>query len=173
MGTAILGASEEPGEAVFPRWSAFVCFWTAFLFIPATGVTFFHHGPFGYNGLLALYVVMSAFFVWIVVTTVLSIKAIKRGGSTSPAPCRRGATRAARPPDRGPTPSRSSSCASSGHSASELATLIVLIVAFVRVRIVGLYFMEIRRAPLALRVSFDAWCVVVCAGVVGIYLVAG
>lgn len=91
MGMAILGASEEAGEAVFPRWSAFVCFWTAFLFIPATGVTFFHHGPFGYNGLLALYVVMSAFFMWILTTTMLTIRAVKSGryqaaGTLPPAP---------------------------------------------------------------------------------------
>jgi hypothetical protein len=61
----------------------------------------------------------------------------------------------------------------SGHAARELATIVVLLVAFVKVRIVGLYFIEIRRAPTPLRALFEAWCVLVCAGVVGIYLVAG
>jgi hypothetical protein len=86
MGMAILGASEEEGEGseAFPRWSAYVCFWTAFLFAPATGVTFFKSGPFGYNGLLALWLVMSVFFIWIAVTSVLTMRAIKAGRFHTP-----------------------------------------------------------------------------------------
>lgn len=105
MGMAILGASEEDGEGneVFPRWSAYVCFWTAFLFAPATGVAFFKSGPFGYNGLLALWLVMSAFFVWIMVTSVLTMRAIKAGrfhtpGDT-PAPSGDGRPSGPRPAD--------------------------------------------------------------------------
>lgn len=51
------------------------------------------------------------------------------------------------------------------------ATVVVLIVAFVKVRFVGLYFMELRHAPLSLRALFEGWCLVVCAVVVGMYLV--
>jgi hypothetical protein len=50
------------------------------------------------------------------------------------------------------------------------ATLAILLVAFVKVRCVGLYFMELRDAPLALRVLFEAYVVVVCGAVLGLYL---
>ena len=42
-----------------------------------------------------------------------------------------------------------------------LATPIVLLVAFVKVRFVGAYFMELRRAPRPLRLIFDGYCLIV------------
>lgn len=44
-----------------------------------------------------------------------------------------------------------------------LATAGVIVVAFVKVWIVGFQFMELRHAPRWLRHSFDAWLVAVCA----------
>lgn len=57
-----------------------------------------------------------------------------------------------------------------GVDARTTATVMVLIVAFVKVRFVGLYFMELRHAPLPLRLLFEAWVLVVCATVIGLYL---
>jgi hypothetical protein len=45
-------------------------------------------------------------------------------------------------------------------------------VAFVKARLIGLYFMDLRHAPTALRVLFEAWCVAVCGTVIGLYLFA-
>jgi heme/copper-type cytochrome/quinol oxidase subunit 4 len=59
-----------------------------------------------------------------------------------------------------------------GLSSTEARSLVILVVAFVKVRFVGLYFMELRTAPLALRTLFEGWCLVVCAGLVGFYLFA-
>lgn len=50
------------------------------------------------------------------------------------------------------------------------AGLTVLALAFVKVRLVGLYFMELRDAPLPLRVMFEGWVLVVCGVVAGLYL---
>lgn len=58
-----------------------------------------------------------------------------------------------------------------GLGARTLATVVVIAVAFVKVRFIGMYFMELRHAPLALRLAFHAWCAVGCLAVVGIYLV--
>jgi len=60
------------------------------------------------------------------------------------------------------------------HGVDDLqtASVLVLLVAFVKVRFVGLYFMELRHAPIALRLLFEIWCAVVCATVVVMYLVA-
>jgi Prokaryotic Cytochrome C oxidase subunit IV len=51
-----------------------------------------------------------------------------------------------------------------------LAGALVLLVAFVKVRFVALYFMELRNAPIPLRVTFEGWCLVVCGVVVGMFL---
>jgi heme/copper-type cytochrome/quinol oxidase subunit 4 len=53
---------------------------------------------------------------------------------------------------------------------AHLATIVVLIVAFLKVRFVGAYFMELRDAPLGLRLAFEGYCVVVCATLIVMYL---
>lgn len=45
---------------------------------------------------------------------------------------------------------------------NHLATVLVLLVAFVKVRVVGLYFMELRDAPLPPKLIFEGYCGVVC-----------
>ena len=54
--------------------------------------------------------------------------------------------------------------------STKTASLIVLVVAFVKVRFVGLYFMELKDAPLPLRALIEAYCLVVCCLTVGFYL---
>jgi heme/copper-type cytochrome/quinol oxidase subunit 4 len=56
---------------------------------------------------------------------------------------------------------------------AHLATVIVVLVAFIKVRFVGLYFMELREAPLPLRGIFEGYCLVVCTTLVIMYLAAG
>jgi hypothetical protein len=52
-----------------------------------------------------------------------------------------------------------------------MATLgtIVLVIAFVKVRYIMLEFMELRHAPLAMRLIVECWSVVVCAAVILFY----
>jgi hypothetical protein len=54
-----------------------------------------------------------------------------------------------------------------------LATVGVLVIAFVKVFLVGRQFMELREAPRLLQLFFNGWCVVVCSVIVGLYLVGG
>jgi heme/copper-type cytochrome/quinol oxidase subunit 4 len=58
-----------------------------------------------------------------------------------------------------------------GVSSKETASVLILLVAFVKVRFVGLYFMELRHAPLPLRLIFEGWCAVVSTAVIVMYLV--
>lgn len=53
---------------------------------------------------------------------------------------------------------------------ASVATVFVIIIAFVKVRFVGRHFMGIRDAPLALRVGFDGYVVVICTALCVIYL---
>lgn len=52
--------------------------------------------------------------------------------------------------------------------AGALATAGVIVVAFIKVWIVGFQFMELRHAPRWLRHAFDTWIVVVCVALVAI-----
>ncbi|MFD7256903.1 cytochrome C oxidase subunit IV family protein [Streptomyces sp. NPDC059874] len=47
---------------------------------------------------------------------------------------------------------------------------LVLAVAFIKVFIVGLIFMEHRRAAPALRIAYASWCAVTGTAVIGLYL---
>jgi heme/copper-type cytochrome/quinol oxidase subunit 4 len=51
----------------------------------------------------------------------------------------------------------------------QVATTVILLVAFVKVRFVGLYFMELRDAPNRLRMVFEVHCLTVCAAMLTVY----
>ena len=53
-----------------------------------------------------------------------------------------------------------------------LTSVAILVVAFVKVRFIGLWFMELREAPLVLRTLFETYCLVVCTLTVGLFLFA-
>jgi heme/copper-type cytochrome/quinol oxidase subunit 4 len=54
--------------------------------------------------------------------------------------------------------------------SARFATVAVFLIAAFKVRMVLLHFMELRHAPLPLRLVFEAWVLLVTAGVIGIYL---
>ena len=56
--------------------------------------------------------------------------------------------------------------------AAGLAVAIIAVVAFVKVYLVGMYFMELRHAPRVLRLAFNAWVVLTCLLVTGLYIAA-
>ncbi|MBJ7336523.1 cytochrome C oxidase subunit IV family protein [Mycolicibacterium sp.] len=58
----------------------------------------------------------------------------------------------------------------SEHGTGSLVALIVLGVAMIKVRFVGLDFMELRHAPLLLRAAFEAYCLLMWAVLAGMYL---
>lgn len=60
-----------------------------------------------------------------------------------------------------------------GHVPGHVAGSIVLVIAFVKVRLVGAEFMELREAPDALRWLFDAWTALICAVLITIYWMGG
>jgi Prokaryotic Cytochrome C oxidase subunit IV len=53
----------------------------------------------------------------------------------------------------------------------EVATVAILLIAAVKVRLVMRHFMEVRLAPLALRLICDGWLLAVTALIVTVYLV--
>ena len=60
----------------------------------------------------------------------------------------------------------------SGNSVTpEVATMTIVLIAALKVRFVIRHFMEVRRAPLALRLVCDGWLLAVTALIVTVYLV--
>jgi hypothetical protein len=51
-----------------------------------------------------------------------------------------------------------------------LSTTLVLVITFMKVNLVGMNFMELREAVLPLRAIFNAFCIVVCVGLIAMYL---
>lgn len=63
-----------------------------------------------------------------------------------------------------------SSAVGSDHRTGSLIAVIVLGVAMVKVRFVGLDFMELRHAPLVLRAAFECYCIALWCVLTGMYL---
>ena len=56
------------------------------------------------------------------------------------------------------------------HGTGSLVAIAVLAIAAIKVRLVGLDFMELRHAPIPLRVAFEVYCVGLWALLSGLYL---
>jgi hypothetical protein len=56
-----------------------------------------------------------------------------------------------------------------GSGDHRLASSAALLIAFVKVRLIGLEFMELRAAPFLLRLIFELWTVVACTGMLALY----
>jgi cytochrome c oxidase subunit IV len=50
-----------------------------------------------------------------------------------------------------------------------LATTAVVLIAFIKVRFIFLDFMELRTAPLPLRLTFEGWSIIVCGTIMALY----
>lgn len=66
----------------------------------------------------------------------------------------------------------SNSAGSQQIHAPHLATTSMFLVAFFKVRMVGMHFMEMKHAPLPLRLLFEAWAVGACGAIIGLYWLA-
>ena len=56
------------------------------------------------------------------------------------------------------------------HGTGSLVVIGVLAIAAIKVRLVGLDFMELRHAPIPLRAAFEVYCVALWALLSGLYL---
>jgi hypothetical protein len=68
IGFAVL--FDRRAAPVFPRWIGYLNLWCAALFLPGSCVVFFKTGPLAWNGILAWWLVLAAFSVWLIVMSV-------------------------------------------------------------------------------------------------------
>jgi hypothetical protein len=76
LGLAIF--ADDRTTPAYPRWTGYFCMWMAVLYIPGGALAFFHSGPLAWDGLLAFFVPAVAFFIWIIVMTVLALQRLQR-----------------------------------------------------------------------------------------------
>ena len=73
---AFMDTSKTP---VFPRWLGFFNLWVFVLLLPSQMLFFFRHGPFAWNGIIAIGIPLSVFAVWFPVMFYYLRKAALRG----------------------------------------------------------------------------------------------
>jgi|GEM_PF-212684 len=78
IGIAIL--RDARAIPIFPRWSGYFNIWAVSLLAPGGFIVFFKTGPLAWNGVLAWWLVLAAYFSWIVVNTILLLRAINHQG---------------------------------------------------------------------------------------------
>ena len=75
MGFCTLTSTSK--TVVFPRWFGYASLWMAVLALPGLVAIYFYHGPFAWNGLIALYLPVCTYFVWMMCCFAVLRKAIK------------------------------------------------------------------------------------------------
>jgi len=75
IGVAILG--DRRPKPVFPRWAGYYNLWIALLLLPGMATVFVKSGPLAWNGVLAWWVPLSGFGSWLLVMTILLLRAIE------------------------------------------------------------------------------------------------
>ncbi|HTK64187.1 MAG TPA: hypothetical protein VL595_17490 [Pseudonocardia sp.] len=76
IAAAILRDPRE--DPVFPRWGAYLQIFGALGVMGGSFVVFFHDGPLAWNGLIAWWALVVAFFIWMVGTGWLMLNAVSR-----------------------------------------------------------------------------------------------
>lgn len=75
---AVLTLRDRRLAPVYPRWFAFFQLWCAAGVGLTFGVWLFKTGPLAWDGILAFWVAVSAYFLWVVVTTAMTARAIRQ-----------------------------------------------------------------------------------------------
>jgi hypothetical protein len=65
---------------VYPRWLGYATLWLTFGLMPGVVIPFVKDGPLAWNGILGFWVVATAFFVWVIMMWVMTVRAIKADG---------------------------------------------------------------------------------------------
>jgi hypothetical protein len=74
IGIAVL--SDNRDKPIFPRWYGYFSIWCGLLYCPASLDVYFKDGPLAWNGILSWWLSLISFFAWLVVTTVVVLRAI-------------------------------------------------------------------------------------------------
>jgi len=80
-----IAAFTDSAGKVFPRWVGYFNVWCAVLLLPAVLIPFFKTGPFAWHGIFEFWLAAVVFFGWVVVMTVVTLRAIGLQADEEPA----------------------------------------------------------------------------------------
>jgi hypothetical protein len=69
----LLDRNENP---ILPRALGYLSFWAALLIVPAGLVLYFKDGPWAWNGIIGLYIPLTAFVIWVFALTIAVHRAL-------------------------------------------------------------------------------------------------
>lgn len=72
IGVAILSDRRE--QPVFPRWAGYLNLWCALTFVGGGLCVFFKSGPFAWNGLIAWWLLLVGFGIWMIAMSVCLLR---------------------------------------------------------------------------------------------------
>jgi hypothetical protein len=79
MGAIGLGIlMDRRKDPIYPRWVGYLNLWMAMLLVPSVFAGMFRSGPFGWNGLIALWVPATFYFLWFAIMLVFTFKAVRK-----------------------------------------------------------------------------------------------
>lgn len=84
---------DKRDRPALPRWTGYLSLWTGLLFLPACLIFWFKTGPFSWNGIVAFYVPVCIFFIWVIGLTVPGLRTIYRDVATAQAAGKAASTR--------------------------------------------------------------------------------
>lgn len=70
---------DKTDAPVFPRWTGYFSIWAGVCFIPGGTVWFFKEGPFGWTGVVCLWIPFVVFGIWVLYFSYLSMQNVRRG----------------------------------------------------------------------------------------------
>ena len=76
IGIAIM--SDKRTLPIYPRWAGYMNLWVSVTFLPGGLATFFHSGPFAWNGIFDFWIPLTTFTLWIFVMAILTAQAASR-----------------------------------------------------------------------------------------------
>ena len=74
FGIAIM--MDKRAKPIFPRWLGYFNLWAALMYVPGTFNVFFLNGVLAWDGLLAFYIPVAVFVIWMIVLSVYLVKAV-------------------------------------------------------------------------------------------------
>lgn len=81
IGLAVL--SDKRAVPILPRWYGYFCLWAGILYCPASLDVFFQDGPLAWDGMFSWWLSLVCFFAWLVVTTIVLLRAISTQGQAA------------------------------------------------------------------------------------------
>ncbi len=70
--------SDKSQQPIFPRWFGWANLWIVIIYVPGSFIPLFKTGPFAWNGLLAWWIPLTLFVIWMITMTYFLLAAIRR-----------------------------------------------------------------------------------------------